>query len=288
LDNIQRILITGANGQLGSEFQKLFNILGVSCIATDFNELDITQKSAIENFIIDKEFDCIINCAAYNDVDGAEKDKDNCFLLNAYAPHYLADIAKKIGAIFIHYSTDFVFDGCKNSPYTEEDNPNPISIYGQSKLEGENRVLDCYEKSIVIRTSWLFGIAGKNFNTQVLSWAKKQNELKIVDDQVSSPTYAKDLAEFSWLLLQKKVYGLFHFSNDGVASKFDQAKYLLQKAGWKGCVLRGKMNEFLLQAKRPFYSKLDSSKMENIVNKKIPSWQSGIDRWYEEWIALHG
>lgn len=281
-----KVLITGAKGQLGFEFCKLFTEKNIAYVATDYAELDITNKQIVDVFIASNDFTHVINCAAYNDVDGAEKDSDNCFLLNALAPEYLAMAAKRNGAIFVTYSTDFVFDGNTTTPYTEKDIPNPLSTYAKSKRQGEVRVLECYEKSLVIRTSWLFGIAGKNFNTQVLGWASNKTELKIVDDQLSAPTYARDLAYFTWLLLQKNVYGLYHISNSGIASKFDQAQYLLQKVGWEGTLVRAKSHEFILAAQRPAFSKLDSSKVENIVGEKIPSWQSGIDRWYDEWSHL--
>jgi len=281
-----KVLITGANGQLGFDFRRILDSIGVEYIATDYKELDITQKDLVFDFIKSKGFDLIINCAAYNDVDKAEDDVNNCYKLNSFAPHYLSQAAKEVKATFITYSTDFVFDGSKNAPYTENDKPNPLSTYGKSKLEGENLVLEEYDRSIVIRTSWLFGINNKNFNIQVLNWAKNSKELKIVDDQVSSPTYSFDLAYFSLVLLEKNLFGLFHFSNDGVASKYDQALYLLNKIGWDGVIHRGKTSEFNLKAKRPSYSKLDSSKIEEIVGVKIPTWQSGIDRWWEEYNAF--
>lgn len=277
-----KILITGANGQLGYEFQRLFNKEGIYYIATDYKELDITNINVLNSFFKDKQFDYIINCAAYNDVDKAEDDRDNCFALNAKAPVYLANFAKDINAVYMIYSTDFVFDGKKREPYTEKDLPNPLSEYGQSKLEGEKGVLQTYDKVFIIRTSWLFGIAGENFNTQVLRWAKNKDELSIVDDQISAPTYAKDLAYFSWKLMQTQIYGLYHFSNEGIASKYDQAEYLLKKIGWDGVLKRAKTADFNVKANRPAYSKLDSSKIKKVVGENIPSWQSGIDRWLEE------
>lgn len=276
------ILITGANGQLGYEFQRLFSQLDISFIATDYAELDVTNQDALNNFFKGKKFDYIINCAAYNDVDKAEEDAEACYALNAKAPQYLAHIAKSMDAIFVTYSTDFVFAGDKKTPYNEEDVPNPLSVYAKSKLEGEKCVLEWYDKLFVIRTSWVFGIAGKNFNTQVLGWAKNKSELLIVDDQISAPTYAKDLAYFSWKLMQTNNFGLYHFSNDGQASKYDQAEYLLKKIGWVGTLKRAKTSDFNVKANRPAYSKLDSSKIKKVVGENIPSWQSGIDRWLEE------
>lgn len=272
-------LITGAKGQLGTSFQKLFKSLDINFVATDINELDITNYDAIQQFIENKDINMIINCAAYNNVDGAEDDKENCYAINSHAPYYVAKAAKSIDAIFVTYSTDFVFDGKKGAPYTEDDTPNPLSVYGASKLDGENRVLAEYNKVFVIRTSWLFG-KGNNFNTQVLNWAKKNTVLRIVDDQIGGPTFSDDLSVFSWMLVQTNAFGLYHFSNEGIASKFDQAQYVLQKIGWQGTLQRAKTSEFNTKAKRPAFSKLDSSKLARAVGKEIPTWQDGIDRWF--------
>ena len=277
-----KILLTGSNGQLGHDFKKIFNKKNIEYIATDYKELDITSDKDLNKFFQEnEEITHIINCAAYNDVDKAETDK-KVWLLNAEAPKKLAEFSKKIGAIFVTYTTDFVFDGEKDSPYVEDDKTKGISEYGKSKAQGEKDVLEAYDKSFVIRTSWVFGIANNNFNQQVINWSKSRNELNIVDDQVSVPTYSMDLAEFSWKLIQTEKFGLYHITNDGIASKYDQAKYVLEKIGWKGTLGRAKTADFNLPAKRPAYSKLDSSKVEKLLGEKIPTWQSGIDRFLEE------
>lgn len=277
-----KILLTGSNGQLGHDFKKIFNKKNIEYIATDYKELDITSDKDLNKFFQENEgITHVINCAAYNDVDKAETDK-KVWLLNAEAPKKLAEFSKKIGAIFVTYTTDFVFDGEKNSPYVEGDKTNGISEYGKSKAQGEKDVLEAYDKSFVIRTSWVFGIANNNFNKQVINWSKSRNELNIVDDQVSVPTYSMDLAEFSWKLIQTEKFGLYHITNDGIASKYDQAKYVLEKIGWKGTLGKAKTADFNLPAKRPAYSKLDSSKVEKLLGEKIPTWQSGIDRFLEE------
>ncbi|MDO4588817.1 MAG: dTDP-4-dehydrorhamnose reductase, partial [Fusobacterium sp.] len=218
------ILITGANGQLGYDFQRLFDRLKEKYIKTDKESLDITDINKIREFVKNKNITLIINCAAYNDVDKAEDEIEECKKLNTSAPKNLAIIANEIGADYITYSTDFVFDGKKKSPYTEDDLVNPLSIYGKSKYEGEKEVFKIKPNSFIIRTSWLFGVANNNFNMQIINWSKNKNELKIVDDQISSPTYSKDLAYYSWELIKTKKYGLYHFSNNGEASKYDQAK----------------------------------------------------------------
>ena len=275
------ILLTGANGQLGQDFQKLFDRLGIKYIATDYQELDITNKEKVKEYIDNNNFTIVINCAAYNNVDKAEEEVEKCYALNAYAPKNLAEICKEKNIIFVTYSTDFVFDGEKEIPYTEEDIPNSLSIYSKAKLEGEKYSLE-YEKTFLIRTSWVFGMGNNNFCKQVINWSKDRDILKIVDDQTSSPTYSKDLAEFSWDLIQTDKFGLYHFSNSGEASKYEQAEYILKKIGWNGKLERAKTVDFPLKAKRAKYSKLDSSKIERAVNKKIPHWKEGIDRFLEE------
>lgn len=276
------ILITGANGQLGYDFQRLFDELKKEYIATDRDELDITDIKKVREFVKNKNITLIINCAAYNNVDKAEDEEELCKKLNTYAPRDLAIVAKEIGADYITYSTDFVFDGKKKAPYTEEDIPNPLSAYGKSKYEGEKEVFKVKQDSFVVRTSWVFGIANNNFNKQVINWSKSKDELSIVDDQISSPTYSKDLAYYSWELIKTKKYGLYHLSNDGEASKYDQGKYVLGKIGWQGKLNRAKTKDFNLKAQRAEYTKLDSSKLEKVIGKKIPSWENGIDRFLEE------
>ena len=221
------ILLIGSNGQLGQEFKKLFNNYNIKYLAVDHNELDISNKNEIKSFFeLNNKFDIIINCAAYNEVDKGEEESAMAIKINTYGALELAKYAKEINAIYVTYSTDFVFDGKKTEPYTEEDIPKPLSEYGKSKANGEKLVLENYEKSYVIRTSWLFGIGGNNFNKQVINWSKAKDVLKIADDLVSVPTYAKDLAYFSWKLIQTGKFGLYHITNSGIASKYEQAKYI--------------------------------------------------------------
>ena len=276
------ILITGAKGQLGYDFQRLFDEIDEKYIATDRDDLDITDIEKVRQFVKDKNITLIINCAAYNNVDKAEDEPELCKKLNTYAARDLAIVAKEIGADYITYSTDFVFDGKKKVPYTEENIPNPLSVYGKSKYDGEKEVFKVKLDSFVVRTSWLFGIANNNFNKQVINWSKSKDELSIVDDQISSPTYSKDLAYYSWELIKTKKYGLYHLSNGGEASKYDQGKYVLDKIDWQGKLNRAKTKNFNLKAKRAEYTKLDSSKLEKVIDKKIPSWENGIDRFLEE------
>jgi dTDP-4-dehydrorhamnose reductase len=277
------ILLIGSNGQLGQEFKKLFNNNNIKYLAVDHNELDISNKNEIKSFFeLNNKFDIIINCAAYNEVDKGEEESAMAIKINTYGALELAKYAKEINAIYVTYSTDFVFDGKKREPYTEEDIPNPLSEYGKSKANGEKLVLENYKKSYVIRTSWLFGIGGNNFNKQVINWSKTKDILKIADDLVSVPTYAKDLAYFSWKLIQTGRFGLYHITNSGVASKYEQAKYILEKIKWKGKIERAKADDFKSPAERPKYSKLSSEKVENLLGEKIPNWENGLDRFLKE------
>lgn len=281
------VLITGANGQLGYDFQRLFTKLKVDFIATDYDTLDITSEQNISSFIADLKsknikLTHIINCAAYVDVDKSEKEIERCFLLNCDAPKFLAAAAKAEDAVFVTISTDFVFDGQKNSPYIESDRVNPLGTYGKSKVAMEETLKGFYEKTFIIRTSWLFGIANSNFNAKVIEWAKTKESLAIVDDQISSPTYSADLANYGWKLICSNKFGLYHLTNSGYCSKFDQAKFVLDYMNLKTQLNRAKSSDFNLPAKRPAFSKLDSSKVEAIIGEEISSWQSGIERFLVE------
>lgn len=282
------ILLTGANGQLGQDFQKYFHQQGISYLATDYmavngcQALDITDKAAIEAFIDGKEIDIVINCAAYNDVDRAESEPEKAYALNSDAPKNLAEMARRHGSVFVTYSTDFVFDGRKRVPWREDDQPNPLSVYGKAKSLGEQKVLAAYDRVFVIRTSWVFGLGNNNFNKSVLRWSKTNPELRIVDDQISVPTYSWDLAVYSWDLIQTGRYGLYHLVNQGEASKYDQAKYVLEKIGWQGRLHPAKTEEFCLPAPRPAYSRLDSLKAERIIGRKMPDWTDAVDRFLDE------
>lgn len=277
-----KVLITGANGQLGQDVQKLLHKNNIEFTAAGSDVLNITDIQAIRTFVKDKNIDTIINCAAYNDVDKTETDWRTAYNVNGLAVRNLATAANENEVVLVHYSTDYVFDGMKNEPYTLFDTPKPISKYGESKLLGERMALQTAKRAIVIRTSWVFGKGNANFAKKVLEWSEGKIELKVVDDQVSSPTYTVDLAEATLALTNQKVYGLYHITNTGYCSRREWAEYILRKNGWNGKVIPVKSVEFNTPAQRPGFSALDNMGFSEVVGYKMPDWKNATDRFLSE------
>ena len=280
-----KILITGANGQLGQEFQKLFQKENIEYIPTDHKTLDITKLNQIREFvrenIKDKKITHIINCAAYNLVDKAEEDWQTAYTVNGLGPKNLAIIANEIKAEIIHYSTDYVFSGKKQQPYTMYDTPDPINKYGESKVLGERFIQNIAEKYYLIRVSWVFGIGNNNFAKKVIQWSKNNKILRIVDDEISAPTYAVDLAYATYKIIIEKAYGLYHITNTK-ASRYEWAEYILKKMNWNGKLERASKDEFNLPAKRPEYSVLDNYGLKETIDYEMPTWQDATERFLKE------
>lgn len=293
-------LIFGANGKLGTDFKELLDSIGEKYIASDKDEIDITNgdflRAYVQTMHQNYKIDTIINCAAYNYVDRAETEKELCYKLNAEAPATLANIAAEIGANYITYSSDFVFNGMLTSylygdttGYTEEDEPHPLSTYAKAKYEGEllvSQVMtnpELTSKMYIVRTSWVFGKATMNFVDKIIELSKEKNELKVTDDQISSPTYSKDLAYYSWELLKSSAEnGIYHFTNDGIASKYEEAKYILDKISWQGNLVAVKREDLGLPAERPKFSKLSCKKIKEKLGITIPDWKDAIDRYFKD------
>jgi dTDP-4-dehydrorhamnose reductase len=273
------ILITGCNGQLGNEMQLLekknpqhtfFN--------TDVNELDITDQWAIEQFVSDNQIDGIVNCAAYTAVDKAEDNEALCQKLNAEAPAFLAHAIGKRGGWIIQISTDYVFDGTQHTPYTEDDDTCPNSVYGRTKLVGELNVQKLCEKSMVIRTAWLYSTFGNNFVKTMIRLGKEKPELGVIFDQIGTPTYARDLAVAIMTAVNYGIEpGIYHFSNEGVISWYDFTKAIHRIAGINTCHVRPLHTaEYSTQAKRPHYSVLDKTKIKKVYGLEIPYWEESL------------
>ncbi|MFW9875822.1 MAG: dTDP-4-dehydrorhamnose reductase [Candidatus Thorarchaeota archaeon] len=276
-----RFLITGGAGQLGRDFQVFLKNKGINYFAPN-RDLDITNIKKIRDFVRNKQINIIINCAAYNAVDSAEGNWKSAYLVNGIGPKNLAIVSNEIGATFIHYSSDYVFDGKKKKPYTIFDLPNPISRYGESKLLGERYTQLIANKFYLIRVSWVFGKGNNNFVKKVLEWRQRRSELAIVDDQTSSPTYTKDLVNATYDLIQTKAYGLYHITNSGFCSRYEWADYILTKVKWKGKLTRAKLNDFKTPAKRPSFSVLDNFGTKETIGYELPHWNEAIDEFLKE------
>ena len=274
-----RILITGCNGQLGNEMQLLekenqqhtyFN--------TDVAELDITNEAAINRFVADNEIDGLVNCAAYTAVDKAEENQELCHKLNATAPGLLAKAIEKRGGWMIQISTDYVFDGTNHRPYTEEDSVCPNSTYGRTKLAGEQEVTSGCQRSMIIRTAWLYSTFGNNFVKTMIRLGKEKPELGVIFDQIGTPTYARDLAVAIFAAINQGIVpGIYHFSNEGVISWYDFTKAIHRIAGIKDCKVRPlHTTEYPTPAARPHYSVLDKTKIKQTYNIEIPYWEESL------------
>jgi len=279
------VLITGSKGQLGSEIRNLSsNYPDFRFIPTDVEELDLTDKAAVTKFITARSIDYIVNCAAYTAVDKAEDDAELCYKINCDAVKNLAEAAADKAKI-IHISTDYVFDGRANVPYKENDPTNPQSVYGKSKLAGEEALLTACPKSTIIRTSWLYSIYGNNFVKTMLRLGKERSELNVVFDQQGTPTYAADLARavLSVLVHIEKTAdfpaGIYHYSNEGITTRFDFTKKILQLAGITTCTVHPITTEqYPVKAARPRYSVLDKTKIKETFGIIVPKWEESLEK----------
>lgn len=277
----ERILITGAGGMLGRELTARLSKEGYEVTPTDITQLDITDSDACRLYIEKTEAQIVINCAAYTLVDKAEEEPDKAMDVNGSAPGKLAESAMEVGALLIHYSTDYVFDGAKEGFYIEDDEPSPLSAYGRSKLEGERQIQSAGCKYLIIRAEWLYGRFGKHFIRSIVKAAGKLQFLEVVNDQFGSPTYAYDLAQATKLLIKAKADGIVNFSNSGATSWFDFTKLIFNEIGIVREVRPITSDKLNRPAERPKNSRLDLSKYRLITGKTPPSYQDALKRYLE-------
>ena len=285
-----KIVLIGKNGQLGWEFQRILPILG-EVISLDRKELDLCDLDAIQKILSEWKPNLIINASAYTDVDGAEKETDLAMKINALAPGIMAEMSRKLQAVFIHYSTDYVFDGGKNALYTETDQTNPLNMYGKSKLMGEENIRQAGEAYLILRTSWVYSLRGNSFVNKVLKWSRQNKTLKVVSDQVSSPTWARTLAEItSFVLAQNKKdlyeniherHGIYHLAGSGFTSRYEWAKQILANDPERSeqivqAIEPALSEEFPTPAVRPLFSALDCSQFEETFGLQLPAWNSTL------------
>lgn len=276
------ILVTGANGQLGNEMRIVAKSSADNYIFTDVAELDITNTEAVEKMVMDNDVKIIINCAAYTNVDKAEDDSEFAEILNAKAAENLAVAMKKNDGLLVHVSTDYVFGGTKNNTPCKEDEPaNPTGVYGVTKLHGEQAIIASGCRHIIIRTAWLYSEFGKNFLKTMLNLTATKPQLKVVFDQVGTPTYAYDLALAIFDIVENRKYegndGVYHYSNEGVCSWFDFTKMIAEYAGNTQCDIQPcHSDEFPSKVVRPSYSVLDKTKIKATFGTVVPYWTDSL------------
>ena len=287
---MKNILLLGKNGQLGWELQRTVATLG-RIQAVDFPEINLANLGGLDRLILDANPDIVINATAYTAVDRAEQEQDIAMLVNAQAPGVLADLAKRCGAIFVHYSTDYVFDGTKGTAYVESDAPNPLNVYGASKLAGEQAIQVAGGAWLVLRTSWVYSLRRPSFVTKVLEWARQQETLRVVSDQVGNPTWARMLAEvtaqmlaisgpdpFGWV---RERSGVYHLAGSGSASRLEWADAILRldparEQQHVRSIEAAATVDFPTPAVRPLFSALDCTLFKDTFGLQLPSWQTAL------------
>ena len=276
---LRNVLVTGANGQLGNEMRVVSQEQGdIVYHFTDVAELDICDEDAVDRFVAEHDIDCIVNCAAYTNVNKAEEDTELCDKLNHFAPANLARVAARHEAALIHISTDYVFNGEHYLPYKEDDSTCPNSVYGNTKLAGEEAIQTLCSNAAIIRTAWLYSSFGNNFVKTMLRLGRERTELGVVFDQIGTPTYARDLACAIQCIIHKGVVpGVYHYSNEGVCSWYDFTKAIFSLGGITTCTLKPlHTDEYPTPATRPHYSVLDKTKIKQIYGVEVPYWLDSL------------
>ncbi len=278
--NDTKIAILGGTGMLGTDLARQCTKQGLNFEVFDLPEFDITNHQQLSDVV--RHAAIIINCAAYTDVDGAESQPDVAYLVNATAVGHLGALAKKANIWVLHISTDFVFDGKSDKPYVETDPPNPINIYGASKLAGEQLLVESGCRHCIMRLEWTYGLGGSNFVTKLLERAKADKKLKVVDDQIGSPTATTEVAKVICCIVQKKPEGIFHFANAGYVSRFEMAKFIFDKLNMSVDLSSCKTRDYASAAARPLNSRFDCSKIKPLLDEPIEPWQRPLERFLKQ------
>lgn len=278
------ILLIGKNGQIGWELNRCLLTLG-DIIAVDYPDIDLTRPDTIRRWVRETKPNLIVNAAAYTAVDQAEDEPDLAMVVNGVAPGILAEEAKKIDAVLVHYSTDYVFDGKKRIPYTEEDEPNPINVYGKTKLVGERAIQAVGVPHLILRTSWVYGTRGINFLLTILKLAEEKDEIRVVDDQVGTPNWSRWIAQATAHILFhgpqaiREKSGLYHLSAKGETSWYEFAREILRLAGHDPDKVKPiKTSEYPAKAKRPAYGVLERKEGEGMLGLHVQSWNIALER----------
>lgn len=277
-----KVLVTGVNGQLGYDVVKKLEAGSHDVVAASREQLDISNEVNVEAYIGEVKPNAIIHCAAYTNVDGAEEDKDTAYRVNGLGTKYLAQAAKQVGAKMVFVSTDYVFEGNGTQPYEVDHPTNPLGVYGETKLAGENFLIENLHEHFIVRTSWVFGINGNNFVKTMLRLGKERGEVGVVHDQVGSPTYTVDLASFLVELVQSEEYGIYHASNSGVCSWYEFAVEIFKQAQLEVRVNPLTSEQFPRPAARPKYSVLSNKKIVEKGFTPLRDWKEALAAYLKE------
>lgn len=274
-----RVIVTGAAGMLGRQVVSQYQQRGCQVFPMIRKDLDITDHKSINNAFGEINPQLVVNCAAYTDVDGAENNRDQAFAVNGLAPRLLGIACKKVDASLVQISTDYIFNGISPRPYLISDTPDPLSVYGSSKLLGEMGVRESGCRCYIVRTSWLFGPGGKNFADTILKLAQEKDEIQVVNDQQGSPTYTPDLARGIAGLAASEIYGTYHLTNSGITTWYGFAQKIIQAAGLKTNIKPCSTNQFPRPAQRPANSALDPFPIAEVMGYAPPSWEEAVDNY---------
>lgn len=277
-----KVLVTGCRGQLGQDVCKRLAALDVEYDGVDIDDFDLTDAAETERCVVRSRPDAIIHCAAYTAVDKAEEASDLCFSVNEKGTFNLAKAAADLGTKIVYLSTDYVFDGVGSLPHKEEDPTNPLNVYGASKLAGERAILSQTERCFIVRTSWVFGIHGRNFVETMLRLGEQRDSVSVVCDQIGSPTYTVDLARLLCSMIFTEKYGIYHAANEGFCSWYDLACRTMELAGRPCRVLPINSAEYPTKAKRPLNSRLSKDKLTENGFERLPPWQDALERFLKE------
>lgn len=279
-----KVVVTGVKGQLGFDVMNELKKRDIEAVGTDVQEMDITNRAAVEAVLLAEKPDAVIHCAAYTAVDGAEDNEEICRNINTEGTKYIAKVCRELDCKMMYISTDYVFDGQGDRPWEPDDERHPLNVYGQTKCEGEEAVEEILDKYFIVRIAWVFGLNGKNFIKTMLNLGKTRDKITVVSDQIGSPTYTYDLAKVLVDMVQTEEYGKYHATNEGLCSWYEFACEIFKQAGIAVEVTPVTSEEYPAKAKRPFNSRMNKDKLEQRGFQRMPDWKDALYRYL---IALH-
>ena len=279
-----KVVVTGVKGQLGFDVMNELKKRDIEAVGTDVQEMDITNRAAVEAVLLAEKPDAVIHCAAYTAVDGAEDNEEICRNINTEGTKYIAKVCRELDCKMMYISTDYVFDGQGDRPWEPDDERQPLNVYGQTKCEGEEAVEEILDKYFIVRIAWVFGLNGKNFIKTMLNLGKTRDKITVVSDQIGSPTYTYDLAKLLVDMVQTEEYGKYHATNEGLCSWYEFACEIFKQAGIAVEVTPVTSEEYPAKAKRPFNSRMNKDKLEQRGFQRMPDWKDALHRYL---IALH-